>query len=68
MTRVIYIGSFDAVDVPDLGIVGLRRGEPTEELHEEAAERLLEQADWTTADAAPLDTTPVPTTEEDLEA
>lgn len=51
MTRVTYIGSHDAVDLPEIGIEGLTRGDSLD-VDDAFAERLLEQPDnWTHGEA-----------------
>lgn len=59
MTRVTYIGGHDAVDLPEIGVENLARGESLE-VDDTYADLLLEQPDnWTAGDppAVPFDIT-----------
>ncbi len=47
--RIVYQGPFDAVDVPAVGLTGIRPGEPVE-VGASIAETVLAHPDWRVAD------------------
>jgi hypothetical protein len=50
--RVVYRGPLDAVDVPSVGLFGVKPGEPIK-LGDTAAEAVLSHPDFADADAKP---------------